>query len=145
MISLSCIELTNSCKETICNCLAYFYAMEWLYWMVGLLKGKTMEGVLMTLAAVIRISLSLGMPNVTLAPPCPAKWKVFNVIWVLGSPTDCAAIGPTHSPGWINELKYFMLNKENSFLSFILASSKILASPFCCFIFSSFINSLIFL
>jgi hypothetical protein len=90
----------------------------------------------MHLAAVIRISLSLGIPSVTLAPPCPARWKVFNVICVDGSPTDCAAMGPTDSPGWIRELKYFMLKRENNFLSEIFLSSKILALFVSCLVFS---------
>jgi hypothetical protein len=28
----------------------------------------------------------------------PAKWKVFNVIWVPGSPIDCAPTAPTAVP-----------------------------------------------
>mmetsp|Transcript_27715 Transcript_27715/g.66797 ORF Transcript_27715/g.66797 Transcript_27715/m.66797 type:complete len:232 (+) Transcript_27715:1455-2150(+) len=44
------------------------------------------------------ISRSRGIPRVTFAP-APAKWNVFNVICVDGSPIDCAAIQPTASPG----------------------------------------------
>lgn len=47
---------------------------------------------------VVINSFNLGTPNVTFAPPCPAKWKVFNVIYVDGSPKDYAAIAPTGSP-----------------------------------------------
>lgn len=31
---------------------------------------------------------NLGIPNVTFISPRPAKWKVFNVICVDGSPID---------------------------------------------------------
>jgi hypothetical protein len=44
------------------------------------LNYKVMLGVLSLSVAVMRISLSLGIPKVTLAPPWPAKWKVFKVI-----------------------------------------------------------------
>ena len=33
-------------------------------------------------------------------------WKVLRVIWVEGSPTDCAAITPTASPGCTMHLWY---------------------------------------
>ena len=46
------------------------------------------------------ISLSLGTPRVTFLLETPAKWKVFNVIYVAGSPKLWAAIEPTTSPGW---------------------------------------------
>lgn len=35
----------------------------------------------------------------TFAAPCPAKWKVLSVNYVLGSPTDCATRTPIASPG----------------------------------------------
>lgn len=38
-----------------------------------------MTGVATSLAAVIRISLSRGIPRVTLASPRPAKWNVFSL------------------------------------------------------------------
>lgn len=44
------------------------------------LKNRVMLGVLGLSVAVIRISLRRGIPRVTFAPPCPAKWKVFRVI-----------------------------------------------------------------
>ena len=47
----------------------------------------------------MRISLNLGIPRVTFISPLPAKWKVFRVIWVDGSPIDWAARTPTGSPG----------------------------------------------
>lgn len=37
----------------------------------------------------------------------PAKWKVFNVIWVPGSPMDCAPTAPTAVPGSILARTYF--------------------------------------
>jgi hypothetical protein len=46
-----------------------------------------MIGVLITLAALM-ISLIRGTPRVTFIAATPAKWKVFNVIWVPGSPMD---------------------------------------------------------
>ena len=39
-------------------------------------------------------------PRVTFLAETPAWWKVLSVIWVAGSPTDCAQIDPTISPGW---------------------------------------------
>lgn len=35
---------------------------------------------------------------VTFIEATPAKWKVFNVIWVPGSPIDWAATAPTVEP-----------------------------------------------
>jgi len=56
-----------------------------------------MIGVEMTFAALI-ISLIRGTPSVTFIEATPAKWKVFNVIWVPGSPIDCAPTAPTVDP-----------------------------------------------
>ena len=56
-------------------------------------------GVLILALEVKSNSLRRGIPKVKLTPPWPAKWKVFNVIWVDGSPIDCAPVQPTHSPG----------------------------------------------
>ena len=77
-------------------------------------RGTSMAGVLMLALAVISISLSInsthpalhmytrsqlgynytnlkrGIPRVTFISPRPAKWNVFRVIWVEGSPIDCA-------------------------------------------------------
>ena len=47
------------------------------------------------------ISYILGTPNVIFWDDTPAKWKVFNVIYVNVSPIDYAAIEPTISPGSI--------------------------------------------
>ena len=39
----------------------------------------------------------------------PAKWKVFRVIWVPGSPMLWAQTAPTAVPGSILDLAYFSL------------------------------------
>lgn len=70
-------------------------------------KLRTKQRTFKLFAAVIMISLNLGIPSVTFAPPCPARWNVFNVICVDGSPTDCAAIDPTVSPGAARHRMYF--------------------------------------
>ena len=44
-------------------------------------------GVLIFAVALI-ISLIRGTPSVTFIDATPAKWKVFKVIWVAGSPID---------------------------------------------------------
>ena len=56
-----------------------------------------MMGVLMAFAALM-ISLIRGTPSVTFIEATPAKWKVFNVIWVPGSPIDWAPTAPTVEP-----------------------------------------------
>mmetsp|Transcript_45814 Transcript_45814/g.129605 ORF Transcript_45814/g.129605 Transcript_45814/m.129605 type:complete len:293 (+) Transcript_45814:531-1409(+) len=61
--------------------------------------SRRIRGVAQLFEAVWTISLSRGMPRVTFAPPWPARWKVFRVICVLGSPMLCAAMTPTASPG----------------------------------------------
>mmetsp|Transcript_98638 Transcript_98638/g.307264 ORF Transcript_98638/g.307264 Transcript_98638/m.307264 type:complete len:243 (-) Transcript_98638:353-1081(-) len=60
------------------------------------------EGVFTTLATLIS-SFSLGTPSVTFLAPTPAKWKVFRVICVAGSPTLWAARVPIISPGWARD------------------------------------------
>ena len=52
------------------------------------------RGVEITFEALI-ISLILGTPRVTFIEAIPAKWNVLSVIWVPGSPMDCAPIAPT--------------------------------------------------
>jgi hypothetical protein len=61
-----------------------------------------MIGVEIFLAALI-ISLIRGTPSVTFIEATPAKWKVFNVIWVPGSPIDWAPTAPTVDPGSMTE------------------------------------------
>jgi len=57
------------------------------------------EGVFVFLLASNN-SYKRGTPNVTfLSPVTPDLWNVFNVIYVVGSPNDYAAIAPTASPG----------------------------------------------
>mmetsp|Transcript_26653 Transcript_26653/g.68863 ORF Transcript_26653/g.68863 Transcript_26653/m.68863 type:complete len:229 (-) Transcript_26653:3577-4263(-) len=60
--------------------------------------GICMIGEEIVTDAVWTISRSLGIPSVTFAPPCPAKWNVLRVICVEGSPIPCAASTPTASP-----------------------------------------------
>ena len=56
------------------------------------------------------ISSIRGTPRVTLDfEATPAKWKVFNVNWVVGSPILCAAIIPTISPGATSAFLYALL------------------------------------
>lgn len=42
------------------------------------------------LRAALMISLMRGTPRVMFMEATPAKWKVLSVIWVPGSPMDCA-------------------------------------------------------
>jgi len=56
-----------------------------------------MIGVLITFAALI-ISFMRGTPSVTFIEATPAKWNVFKVIWVPGSPIDWAPTAPTVDP-----------------------------------------------
>mmetsp|Transcript_110788 Transcript_110788/g.309615 ORF Transcript_110788/g.309615 Transcript_110788/m.309615 type:complete len:246 (+) Transcript_110788:2051-2788(+) len=60
-------------------------------------KKMASDGVF-TCFATLMSSFKRGTPNVTFLAPTPAKWKVFNVICVAGSPTLCAARTPTESP-----------------------------------------------
>merc|ERR1712157_715001 len=74
-----------------------------------------MVGVFKTLDAVMMISRNRGIPSVTFAPD-PARWNVFSVICVDGSPIDCAAIHPTASPGAHNDELYLAaINDDRSF------------------------------
>ena len=61
------------------------------------LMGTVIVGVLMFSEDVCSNSLSLGIPRVTLTSPLPAKWKVFRVICVDGSPIDCDVISPIYN------------------------------------------------
>ncbi len=67
---------------------------------------QLMMGVLIFLAALM-ISLIRGTPRVTFIEATPAKWKVFSVICVPGSPIDCAPTAPTVEPGSMRALIYF--------------------------------------
>ena len=44
------------------------------------------------------MTLIRGTPRVTLIEAALAKWNVFRVIWVPGSPIDCAPTTPTVEP-----------------------------------------------
>mmetsp|Transcript_63111 Transcript_63111/g.150779 ORF Transcript_63111/g.150779 Transcript_63111/m.150779 type:complete len:224 (-) Transcript_63111:2635-3306(-) len=59
-------------------------------------------------------SLSRGTPRVTFLAPTPAKWKVFRVICVAGSPTLCAASVPITSPGFTRDLMNFCFTSPSS-------------------------------
>mmetsp|Transcript_17432 Transcript_17432/g.59214 ORF Transcript_17432/g.59214 Transcript_17432/m.59214 type:complete len:242 (-) Transcript_17432:24-749(-) len=61
-------------------------------------RNAVTMGVL-TVRAMLRISLRRGTPSVTFLALIPAWWKVLSVICVAGSPTDCAASTPHISPG----------------------------------------------
>ena len=58
-----------------------------------------MMGVDMFFPALM-ISFILGTPRVTFILATPAKWKVFRVIWVPGSPILCAPNAPTVDPAY---------------------------------------------
>jgi hypothetical protein len=58
-----------------------------------------MMGVLIRFAALM-ISFIRGTPSVTFMEATPAKWNVFKVIWVPGSPIDWAPTAPTVDP-WL--------------------------------------------
>ena len=63
----------------------------------------------------------------------PAMWKVFSVICVDGSPTDCAAMTPTASPGGARALMYLMFMSSLNSSSFpIRASGEAASSSFRC-------------
>ena len=73
-------------------------------------------------------STILGSPAVVIVAAIPARWNVFRIIWVPGSPMDWAAMIPTGSPAWT-------LNLLSSFPFFhplrpsLLSSSSSLAKP----------------
>mmetsp|Transcript_57261 Transcript_57261/g.167581 ORF Transcript_57261/g.167581 Transcript_57261/m.167581 type:complete len:270 (-) Transcript_57261:1574-2383(-) len=66
------------------------------------LRKMARDGVFTAFATLIS-SFSLGTPSVTFLAPTPAKWKVFRVICVAGSPTLCAARVPIISPAWARD------------------------------------------
>mmetsp|Transcript_3419 Transcript_3419/g.10009 ORF Transcript_3419/g.10009 Transcript_3419/m.10009 type:complete len:241 (+) Transcript_3419:2056-2778(+) len=66
-------------------------------------RNTAREGVL-TFLATLMSSLRRGTPSVTFFAPTPAKWKVFSVICVAGSPTLWAARTPIVSPGNTQDL-----------------------------------------
>lgn len=62
---------------------------------------QLMIGVLIVLEALM-ISLMRGTPSVMFMDATPAKWNVFKVICVPGSPMDCAPTAPTVEPGHVH-------------------------------------------
>ena len=72
-----------------------------------------MIGVEMFLDAFM-ISLMRGTPSVTFMDATPAKWKVFSVIWVPGSPMDCAPTAPTALPGSIRLDRYLVTQRSKN-------------------------------
>ena len=77
---------------------------------------QLMIGVLIAFAALM-ISLIRGTPSVTFMDATPAKWNVFSVICVPGSPIDCAPTAPTVEPGSILALTYFVQHISRNSLS----------------------------
>mmetsp|Transcript_20857 Transcript_20857/g.58529 ORF Transcript_20857/g.58529 Transcript_20857/m.58529 type:complete len:238 (+) Transcript_20857:177-890(+) len=66
-------------------------------------RNTASDGVF-TVFATLMSSFSRGTPRVTFFAPTPAKWNVFKVICVAGSPTLCAARVPTISPAKTHDL-----------------------------------------
>lgn len=75
-------------------------------------KG-TGGGHLMALEALM-ISLIRGTPRVMFMEATPAKWKVFRVIWVPGSPMLWAQSAPTAEPGSICALEGKDMDEKSS-------------------------------
>ena len=65
---------------------------------VSFSKKTVMMGVLIFFDALM-ISLMRGTPRVMFMEATPAKWNVFRVIWVPGSPMLWAQRAPTAVPG----------------------------------------------
>ena len=71
--------------------------------------------------AALMISLIRGTPRVTFIDATPAKWNVFKVICVPGSPIDCAPTAPTVDPKIVITLvKYGNLGKKSTRFNFCL-------------------------
>jgi len=70
-------------------------------------KSAEIIGVLIFLEALI-ISLIRGTPRVIFILATPAKWNVFKVIWVPGSPRLWPPIAPTAVPGSIIDFLYLL-------------------------------------
>jgi len=81
-------------------------------------KWAVMIGVLIVLDALI-ISLIRGTPCVMFIEATPAKWNVFSVICVPGSPIDWAQIAPTavptnhHKDNALSRLRKYMSYKKD--------------------------------
>mmetsp|Transcript_69402 Transcript_69402/g.196753 ORF Transcript_69402/g.196753 Transcript_69402/m.196753 type:complete len:307 (+) Transcript_69402:946-1866(+) len=70
-----------------------------------------------TFLVAFRISLIRGTPRVTFMLATPAKWNVFSVICVAGSPIDCAATTPTASPGISMAWMYLLVQRSTKMSS----------------------------
>lgn len=93
-----------------------YYFVSW-----PLISFIVMIGVVIFLVLLI-ISLMRGTPWVIFILEIPAKWKVFRVIWVAGSPILWAVRAPIASPGYIKALFIFFtykLKKYDNCLSVI--------------------------
>ena len=83
---------------------------------LSLMSDAVMIGVLIFLDALM-ISLIRGTPRVMFIDATPAKWNVFSVICVPGSPMDCAPMAPTAVPGSIRFSVYFRAHaSKNAFI-----------------------------
>ena len=71
----------------------------------------------MTFAAFM-ISFMRGTPSVTFMDATPAKWKVLSVIWVPGSPMDCAPTAPTVEPIELLVTRYWIKVEQLTWLDF---------------------------
>lgn len=81
---------------------------------------QLMIGVLIAFAALM-ISLIRGTPRVTFMDATPAKWNVFKVICVPGSPIDCAPTAPTVDPKMVRaSVKHRNQGKECTRFNFCL-------------------------
>ena len=86
------------------ECRVVYSSMDWTFLAIARSPARSFrsatvsDGVLIFLAMLMS-SLRRGTPSVTFLAETPAKWKVFKVICVAGSPMDCAATVPMPSPG----------------------------------------------
>ena len=86
------------------ECRVVYSRIDWTFLAIALSPARSLrsatvsEGVLIFLAMLMS-SFRRGTPSVTFFAETPAKWKVFSVICVAGSPMDCAATVPMPSPG----------------------------------------------
>ena len=84
----------------------------------SLRRRSVMVGVLM-LDTTLMISSRRGTPSVTFFADTPAKWNVFSVICVAGSPIDWPATMPHTSPGFTCALRkrfsISAINQSNAF------------------------------
>mmetsp|Transcript_12348 Transcript_12348/g.41147 ORF Transcript_12348/g.41147 Transcript_12348/m.41147 type:complete len:419 (+) Transcript_12348:1238-2494(+) len=92
-----CVHTVTS-SSVVCSSLAWTARARTSSVAVPSRRKMVTDGV-RTVLATFKISLRRGTPSVTFLAETPAKWNVFNVICVAGSPIDCAARTPHISPG----------------------------------------------